>query len=70
MWQYIYPYVLDSWENNEGSIETDGIQALYILKGFMLVFIIQLFLQIFSEIIKNIHIYKTANMVKQEKSGE
>ncbi|MEM7571074.1 MAG: TRAP transporter small permease subunit [Pseudomonadota bacterium] len=32
------PYVLDSWALREGSIETSGIQAVFLLKSLILVF--------------------------------
>jgi len=40
-----WPYVGASWENLEGSIESSGIQAVYLLKSMMLFFVFTLFLQ-------------------------
>ncbi|MBL4894873.1 MAG: TRAP transporter small permease subunit [Emcibacter sp.] len=40
-----WPYVMDSWEIMEGSIESSGIQAVYLLKSMILFFAITLFLQ-------------------------
>lgn len=43
-----WPYVTSSWEIFEGSIESSGIQAVYLLKSMILFFSITLFLQGFS----------------------
>lgn len=43
-----WPYVMSSWEIFEGSIESSGIQAVYLLKSMILFFSITLFLQGFS----------------------
>lgn len=39
------PYVLESWAQGEGSIETSGIQAVYLLKTLILVFTLLMALQ-------------------------
>ncbi len=39
-----WPYVMDSWESMEGSIESSGIQAVYLLKSMILFFATTLFL--------------------------
>ncbi|MCF8474506.1 MAG: TRAP transporter small permease subunit [Emcibacter sp.] len=43
-----WPYVLSSWESLEGSIETSGIQAVYLLKSMILLFACTMFLQAIS----------------------
>ncbi|MBL4801722.1 MAG: TRAP transporter small permease subunit [Emcibacter sp.] len=40
-----WPYVMDSWEILEGSIESSGIQAVYLLKSMLLFFAATLLLQ-------------------------
>lgn len=40
-----WPYVSASWDSLEGSIESSGIQAVYLLKSMILFFIVTLFLQ-------------------------
>lgn len=40
-----WPYVADSWEILEGSIETSGIQAVYLLKSMILFFAVTLIAQ-------------------------
>ncbi len=40
-----WPYVASSWEILEGSIESSGIQAVYILKSMILFFAVTMFLQ-------------------------
>ena len=43
-----WPYVVDSWVIQEGSIESSGIQAVYLLKSMILFFAVTLFLQAIS----------------------
>jgi len=40
-----WPYVASSWEHLEGSIESSGIQAVYLFKSMILFFSVTLFLQ-------------------------
>ncbi|MAU41679.1 MAG: C4-dicarboxylate ABC transporter permease [Kordiimonas sp.] len=40
-----YPYVVDSWAILEGSMESSGLQAVYLLKTIILIFTASLFLQ-------------------------
>ncbi len=40
-----WPYVVSSWQSFEGSIESSGIQAVYLLKSMILFFAASLFLQ-------------------------
>lgn len=37
-WQSSLPYILDSWEILEGSVEASGLQLVYILKSTLLLF--------------------------------
>ncbi len=45
LWWVGYPYVARSWEVLEGSRETSGIPAIFLLKTLILVFVITLALQ-------------------------
>lgn len=47
-----YPYVMNSWKVFEGSQDSGGIQGVYLLKTFILVFCTLLNLQGISEVIK------------------
>ncbi len=45
LWVYSWPYVQNSWAVYEGSKETSGIQAVFLLKSIVLVFIALIALQ-------------------------
>lgn len=45
IWWSSWPYVCQSWKVLEGSSETSGIQALFLLKSLILVFVILIALQ-------------------------
>jgi TRAP-type mannitol/chloroaromatic compound transport system permease small subunit len=45
LWWVGYPYVARSWSVLEGSRETSGIPAIFLLKTFILLFTITLALQ-------------------------
>lgn len=45
LWSAGLPYVARSWAIREGSTEISGIPYLYVLKGFILVFVVVLALQ-------------------------
>jgi TRAP-type mannitol/chloroaromatic compound transport system permease small subunit len=45
LWWVGYPYVARSWQVLEGSRETSGIPAVFLLKTFILVFVVTLALQ-------------------------
>lgn len=45
VWQYALPYVLRSWQRFEASPNVGGMPGFYILKGFILVFIVLVALQ-------------------------
>lgn len=40
-----WPYVFNSWQILEGSIETSGIQAVYLLKSMIILFVVSMALQ-------------------------
>ncbi|HRW29804.1 MAG TPA: TRAP transporter small permease subunit, partial [Emcibacteraceae bacterium] len=42
---YAWPFVIQSWKIKEGSIETSGLQIVYILKTMILLFVGSTFLQ-------------------------
>lgn len=54
VWLSATPFVLNSWKILEGSIETSGLQAVFILKSFILVFAASLTLQGISIVIKSL----------------
>ncbi len=45
MWTYGFPYVMASWEVLEGSRETSGLPAVFLLKTVILAFIVLILLQ-------------------------
>lgn len=45
LWTSAWPYVTASWAVLEGSTETTGLQAIFILKSFLLLFVLTLTLQ-------------------------
>lgn len=53
IWVVSFDYVALSWAVQEGSRETSGIPALYLLKSVILVFALQIGLQSVSEAIKS-----------------
>ncbi|MBE8191368.1 MAG: TRAP transporter small permease subunit [Alphaproteobacteria bacterium] len=53
IWVVSFEYVALSWKVLEGSRETSGIPAIYLLKSVILIFAVQLGLQSFSQIIKS-----------------
>lgn len=57
---YGWHFVTESWLILEGSREDGGLPGVFILKSFMLVFAITLFLQAFSQIISSIMELKNA----------
>jgi TRAP-type mannitol/chloroaromatic compound transport system permease small subunit len=50
---FAIPYVLDSWRVLEGSSESHGIPAIFLLKSFILVFVLLVGLQGFSLALKS-----------------
>ncbi|MEM7570683.1 MAG: TRAP transporter small permease subunit [Pseudomonadota bacterium] len=48
------PYVVDSWVRLEGSIETSGIPAVFVLKTFILVFALLVSLQGLSLVLRSL----------------
>jgi len=55
LWVIGIPYVTASWAAGEGSFETSGLQIVYVLKSFLLVFAASLTLQAVSGIIRCVH---------------
>lgn len=53
LWVSAWPYVAASWAVLEGSIETTGLQAVFILKSFLLLFTVTLTLQGASLVIRS-----------------
>lgn len=54
VWVIGTPYVANSWAIMEGSFETSGLQIVFILKSFFLLFAITLSAQGLSGIIRNV----------------
>jgi len=54
IWVIGVPYVWASWSHLEGSFETSGLQIVYILKSFILLFAFVLTLQGFSVLIRSL----------------
>ena len=50
---YSFDYVALSWRITEGSRETGGIPALYLMKSLLLVFVLLFFIQGLAELIRN-----------------
>ncbi|NVK18050.1 MAG: TRAP transporter small permease subunit [Methylocystaceae bacterium] len=61
-WQYVY----QSWSIREGSVETSGIQALYILKSVILIFCLLLALQGISMALRSFLILKGAVVPEED----
>lgn len=61
LWVYAQPYVLASWAVLEGSVETTGLQAVFILKSFILLFCILLGLQGVSLAIRSADVLRRDN---------
>ena len=53
IWVAAYPYVEIAWLMREGSAETSGIQAVYLLKAVILAFVALLMLQAYSLAIRS-----------------
>ena len=53
IWIAAYPYVEIAWIMREGSTETSGIQAVYLLKAVILAFVVLLMLQAYSLAIRS-----------------
>lgn len=54
LWERGLPYVLRSWKISEGSQELNGINAVYLLKSFILVFVVTLAMQGLSLALKSL----------------
>ncbi|WP_417317629.1 TRAP transporter small permease subunit [Emcibacter sp.] len=64
---YSWPFVLDSWAAMEGSIEASGIQAVYLLKSLILVFVVFILLQGLSLILHSLRIILGQEHLMEEK---
>jgi TRAP-type mannitol/chloroaromatic compound transport system permease small subunit len=58
-WWRAWPFVAQSWAVHEGSRETSGIQAIYLLKSELLVFTVLMGLQGIAKAIHAFHALKT-----------
>ena len=64
---YSWPFIADSWAALEGSIEASGIQAVYLLKSLILVFVVFILLQGLSLILHSLRIIRGAEHLVEEK---
>lgn len=62
-----WPYVISSWESLEGSIESSGIQAVYILKSMILFFAVTIALQGISLLLHSLLTILNAEHLSEEK---
>tara|TARA_R110002073_G_scaffold28621_5_gene90714 strand:+ start:73 stop:618 length:546 start_codon:yes stop_codon:yes gene_type:complete len=62
-----WPYVMDSWQSLEGSIESSGIQAVYLLKSMILFFAVTVLLQGFSLLLHSVLTLCDAEHLSEEK---
>ena len=62
-----WPYVAASWESLEGSIETSGIQAVYLLKSMILFFAATLLLQGISMLLHSLLTILNVEHISDEK---
>ncbi len=53
VWAIAIPYVFSSWGNLEASFETSGLQIVYILKSFILLFAFSLSIQGISLVVRS-----------------
>lgn len=66
LWDRVFPYVKRSWLLREGAQELSGIPAVYILKSFLLVFIIVLAIQGLSVVLKSVLTLRGASVAESE----
>ncbi|WP_321392072.1 TRAP transporter small permease subunit [Emcibacter sp.] len=64
---YSWPFVMDSWSAMEGSIESSGIQAVYLLKSMILLFVFFILLQGLSLVLHSLRIIRGAEHLTEEK---
>jgi TRAP-type mannitol/chloroaromatic compound transport system permease small subunit len=60
IWWTSWPFAATSWRVLEGSAETSGIQAVYVLKTMILVFAALMFIQALSLMARSILILRGA----------
>ena len=69
IWSTAFPYVELSWAVKEGSRETSGIHAIYLLKSVILVFAALLALQGISTVIHAVAVLRGDEMPSPEERG-
>jgi len=67
---YGWPFVLQSWEIKEGSIETSGLHFVYILKSMILLFVASTFIQGISMSIHSLLVIMGHEHLIEEELGE
>lgn len=67
---YAMPFVAQSWDILEGSIETSGLHIVYILKSMILLFVASTFIQGISMTLHSILIILEYEHLKEEPLGE
>lgn len=67
---YALPFVAQSWDILEGSIETSGLHLVYILKSMILLFVASTFIQGISLSLHSLLIIRGYEHLKEEPLGE
>jgi len=67
---YALPFVSQSWQILEGSIETSGLHIVYVLKSMILLFVVSTFIQGVSVSLHSILIIMGYEHLKEEPIGE
>lgn len=67
---YAFPFVSQSWQIMEGSIETSGLHIVYLLKSMILLFVVSTFLQGISISLHSILVLRGYEHLVEEELGE
>ncbi|MBL4603053.1 MAG: TRAP transporter small permease subunit [Emcibacteraceae bacterium] len=67
---YALPFVAQSWEILEGSIETSGLHLVYILKSMILLFVVSTFIQGISISLHSLLVILGYEHIVEEEIGE
>lgn len=67
---YAFPFVAQSWQILEGSIETSGLHIVYILKSMILLFVVSTFIQGVSIVLHSLLVILGHEHLEEEELGE
>lgn len=67
---YAWPFVMQSWEILEGSVETSGLHIVYILKSMILLFVFSTFIQGIAISLHSILVIRGYEHLEEEELGE